>query len=92
MTILATARLPAALVVAAAPVIFPPLGRVALGELDLSTALGLICLLSDRVDQAVLAGAPQLRFVANYAVGTDNIDVEAATNQKRLMYDPTNPR
>ena len=80
MTILATTRLPAALVVAAAPVIFPPSGRVALGDLDLSTARGLICLLSDRVDHAVLARAPQLRFVANYAVGTDNIDVEAATS------------
>ncbi len=79
VTILATARLPTALVVAAAPVIFPATGRVALADLDLSTAIGLISLLSDRVDETVLARAPHLRFVANYAVGTDNIDLDAAT-------------
>ncbi|MBW3668468.1 MAG: D-glycerate dehydrogenase [Actinobacteria bacterium] len=39
----------------------------------------IVCLLTDRVDDAVLhAGSPRLRVVANVAVGYDNIDVAAA--------------
>jgi glyoxylate reductase len=37
-----------------------------------------LCLLTDRVDRASLEAAPGLRIVANMAVGTDNIDLEAA--------------
>jgi glyoxylate reductase len=40
---------------------------------------GLICLLTDRIDAEFLAACPQLRVVANVAVGYDNIDVAAAT-------------
>jgi glyoxylate reductase len=40
---------------------------------------GLLSLLTDRVDAQLIAAAPRLRVVANYAVGYDNIDVEAAT-------------
>jgi glyoxylate reductase len=41
---------------------------------------GLVCLLTERVDSAVLAaGKGRLRVVANVAVGFDNIDVDAAT-------------
>jgi glyoxylate reductase len=39
----------------------------------------LICLPRDPIDAALLAAAPRLRVVANVAVGTDNIDVRAAT-------------
>jgi glyoxylate reductase len=39
-------------------------------------AEGLLCLLTDRVDGALLDAAPRLRAIANYAVGTDNIDLE----------------
>src|SRR5918912_690765 len=39
---------------------------------------GLLTMLTDRVDAELLDGAPQLRAVANLAVGTDNIDLEAA--------------
>jgi glyoxylate reductase len=40
---------------------------------------GLLALLTDRVDAALLAGAaPRLRVVANYAVGSDNVDLAAA--------------
>jgi len=39
---------------------------------------GLLCLLTDRVDAALLEAAPRLRVVANYAVGADNIDLDAA--------------
>jgi glyoxylate reductase len=39
---------------------------------------GLLTLITDRVDAEVLDGAPRLRAIANMAVGTDNIDVDAA--------------
>jgi glyoxylate reductase len=39
---------------------------------------GLLSLLSDRVDADLIAAAPRLRAVANYAIGFDNIDLEAA--------------
>jgi lactate dehydrogenase-like 2-hydroxyacid dehydrogenase len=41
-------------------------------------AEGLLCLLTDRVDEALLDAAPGLRVVANYAVGADNVDLDAA--------------
>ena len=40
-------------------------------------AEGLLCLLTDRVDDKLLDAAPSLRVVSNYAVGSDNIDVAA---------------
>jgi glyoxylate reductase len=40
---------------------------------------GLICLLTDRIDQEVLEAGPYLKVVANVAVGYDNIDLAAAT-------------
>jgi len=42
------------------------------------SAHGLLTTLSDTVDAALLEGCPELRAVANYAVGSDNIDLEAA--------------
>ncbi|HEY2389498.1 MAG TPA: D-glycerate dehydrogenase [Candidatus Binatia bacterium] len=39
---------------------------------------GALTLLTDRIDGAVLAGAPRLRVVANCAVGFDNVDLAAA--------------
>ena len=44
---------------------------------------GLLALLTDRVDAALLDAAPQLRVVSNFAVGYDNIDVAAATQARR---------
>ncbi len=44
----------------------------------LAGAEGLICTLTDRVDAEALAAAPSLRAIANYAVGSDNIDLAAA--------------
>jgi glyoxylate reductase len=40
---------------------------------------GLLSLLTDRVDAELIDGSPQLRAISNYAVGYDNIDVQAAT-------------
>ena len=40
---------------------------------------GLLTMLGDSVDEALLDAAPGLKAVANYAVGVDNVDVAAAT-------------
>jgi len=43
---------------------------------------GLLTLLTDRVDDVLLdAAGPQLRVVSNYAVGFDNVDVEACARR-----------
>ncbi len=42
-------------------------------------AEGLLCLLSDRVDGALLAASPRLRVVSSYSVGLDHVDLAAAT-------------
>ena len=39
---------------------------------------GLLCCISERVDAALLAAAPRLRVISNYAIGTDNLDLGAA--------------
>ena len=44
-------------------------------------AEGLLTLLTDSVDAELIAGAHGLRAIANYAVGVDNIDVDAATER-----------
>ncbi len=43
-----------------------------------ATADGLLCMLTDAVDDELLSAAPRLKVVANCAVGTDNIDLDAA--------------
>jgi len=47
----------------------------------LTHADGLLAMLTERVDTAVLDAAPQLKVIANYAVGFDNIDLAAATQR-----------
>ena len=42
---------------------------------------GLICVLTDRVDEALLDASPGLKVVANIAVGYDNIDAPAAARR-----------
>jgi glyoxylate reductase len=54
----------------------PPQEELRAGVAD---AEGLLSLLSERVDADLIAAAPKLRAIANYAIGFDNIDVEAAT-------------
>lgn len=44
-------------------------------------AEGLLTLLSDRVDAALIGSTRKLRAISNYAVGVDNIDLEAATRR-----------
>jgi glyoxylate reductase len=40
---------------------------------------GLVTLLTDKIDAALLDAAPRLKVVSNYAVGFNNVDVAAAT-------------
>jgi len=43
---------------------------------------GILCLLTDTIDREVMeAVGPNLKVIANYAVGFDNIDVEEATRR-----------
>ena len=43
---------------------------------------GLLTLLTDRIDEELLARAPALKVVSNMAVGFDNIDVPACTRRR----------
>jgi glyoxylate reductase len=47
-----------------------------IGELE-----GLLSLLTDPVDAELIEAAPGLRAISNYAVGTDNVDLEAASER-----------
>ena len=42
---------------------------------------GLLSLLTDPVDAELIEAAPGLRAISNYAVGTDNVDLEAASDR-----------
>jgi glyoxylate reductase len=65
-------------------------------EAGAATADTVVCLLGDRIDDALLALAPSLRVVANVAVGVNNVDLEAArrrgiwvTNTPDVLTDAT---
>jgi len=47
----------------------------------LADADGVLCLLTDRIDDTLLSQAPRLRIVSQMAVGYDNIDVAACTRR-----------
>ena len=58
--------------------------------------LGVMCCLTDRIDDKLLARCPQLKVVANIAVGFNNIDLAActargvmATNTPEVLTDST---
>src|SRR6202790_5912242 len=42
---------------------------------------GLICLLTEKINDEFLRAAPKLRIAANVAVGYDNIDVDACSKR-----------
>jgi glyoxylate reductase len=48
---------------------------------ELAGCQGLVCLLTDRVDGALLAAMPELEFVSSMSVGVDHIDVVAMTDR-----------
>lgn len=61
----------------------PPPRDVLLSEV--ADCDGLLSLLTDRIDDELLAHAPRLKVVGNMAVGYDNIDVAAATRRGVLV-------
>ena len=56
----------------------PPRSRLAE---RLVRAEGLLCLLTDRIDAELLAGAPALRVISSCSVGLDHIDLAAAARR-----------
>ncbi len=50
-------------------------------EQEISSVQGVLTVITDRVDGALLDLAPGLRIVSNMGVGFDNIDVQAATSR-----------
>ena len=49
---------------------------------------GVLCQLTDRMDREAMEHAPELRVIANIAVGYDNIDVAAASERGILVTNP----
>ena len=48
---------------------------------ELAGTDGVVCLLTDRFDRALLDALPTLRFISSMSVGVDHIDLEAATER-----------
>ena len=46
-----------------------------------SSCDGLLSLLTDKIDAALMDACPKLRVVSNYAVGFNNVDIPAATDR-----------
>lgn len=52
----------------------------------------LLCLLTDKINKKIIdAGLPRLKVIANYAVGFDNIDVEASKQRNILIANTPGP-
>ena len=43
---------------------------------------GLLCMITDQIDERLLSRAPNLKIIANYGVGFNNIDIDAATARR----------
>jgi glyoxylate reductase len=54
-------------------------------EQEIKDVHGLLCLLTDTIDRALIEQADQLQVISNYAVGYDNIDITAATEKGILV-------
>ncbi|MBI3756414.1 MAG: D-glycerate dehydrogenase [Deltaproteobacteria bacterium] len=52
---------------------------------NIKTADALLCMVTERIDDELLDHAPQLKIVANMAVGYDNVDVPALTRRGILF-------
>ncbi len=51
-------------------------------EENVTNIEGLLSLLTDKIDAALMDKAPKLKVISNYAVGFDNIDIPAATKTR----------
>ncbi|GAB5494817.1 MAG: D-glycerate dehydrogenase [Phototrophicaceae bacterium] len=58
----------------------PPPRPKLLDELAMSD--GVMSMLTEKIDEEALIAAPNLKVISNYAVGYDNIDVDAASKRK----------
>ena len=45
---------------------------------------GVVCCLTDRIDEQLLARCPRLKVAANIAVGYNNIDLKARSEERRV--------
>ncbi|MEE8553683.1 MAG: NAD(P)-dependent oxidoreductase, partial [Desulfobacterales bacterium] len=43
---------------------------------------GLLCMITDQIDERLLSCAPNLKIIANFGVGFNNIDIDATTARK----------
>ncbi len=48
---------------------------------QMDEAVGILCFLSDKVDQALIDSAPRLKIVSNMAGGVDNVNLAACTRR-----------
>ena len=58
----------------------PPMDRQKLLR-SIADKEGLLCTITDRIDTEVLDRAPALKVIANYGVGFEHIDLDAATRR-----------
>ena len=58
----------------------PPMDRQELLR-SVADKEGLLCTITDRIDTEVLDRAPALKVIANYGVGFEHIDLDAATRR-----------
>jgi len=52
---------------------------------EVSAVDGVLSLLTDKIDAAIMGAAPKLRVISNMAVGFDNVDVKEATKRKIIV-------
>ncbi|MGP4038727.1 2-hydroxyacid dehydrogenase [Gracilibacillus sp. D59] len=52
---------------------------------EVSKAEGLYCLLTETIDQEIIASAPHLKVISNMAVGFNNIDIEEAKKHNIIV-------
>ncbi|WP_440970788.1 2-hydroxyacid dehydrogenase [Peribacillus frigoritolerans] len=57
-----------------------PVPRKVLVE-EMKEVEGLLCLLTEQIDESLIEQAPNLKIIANMAVGHNNIDVQSATKR-----------
>lgn len=63
---------------------FPPSREILLEKV--TGVKGILCLLTDKIDGPIMdAAGPDLKVISNYAVGFDNIDIQAATDRGILV-------
>ncbi|MCJ7702184.1 MAG: D-glycerate dehydrogenase [Anaerolineales bacterium] len=58
---------------------YPPAYRLILDKI--ADKEGILCLLTDLIDDRMMASAPELKVISQCAVGYDNIDVASATSR-----------